>query len=202
MKGKLISKLGWWMDCFVWRPTIRAVYGDHVGVGWYAVKTYFVWQKLFRINGAVPWLVHPSSMVINWEKIKMKRKFNPGASLGCYIQACNGIEFGENVRIGPNVGIVSANHDQHNYKSWKRADPIRIGDNVWIGMNTVVLPGVRIGDNVVIGAGSVVTKDVLSNCMAAGNPCRVIRPRSVSGEAASLLKHPRPGEGGRGTALI
>lgn len=50
-----------------------------------------------------------------------------------------------------------------------------IGDNVWIGGNTVICPGVHIGDNVVIGAGSVVTKDIPDSCIAAGNPCKVIR---------------------------
>ena len=53
--------------------------------------------------------------------------------------------------------------------------PITIGDNVWLGGNTIVLPGVTIGDNVVIGAGSVVTKDIPSNVIAVGGPCRVIR---------------------------
>uniref|UniRef100_UPI00301C5769 DapH/DapD/GlmU-related protein n=3 Tax=Bacteria TaxID=2 RepID=UPI00301C5769 len=53
--------------------------------------------------------------------------------------------------------------------------PIHIGDNVWIGANSVVLPGVKIGENSVIGAGSVVTKDIPSNVVAVGNPCRVLR---------------------------
>ena len=53
--------------------------------------------------------------------------------------------------------------------------PVIIGNNVWIGGNVNVLPGVTIGDNVVIGAGSVVTKDIPANCVAVGNPCRVIR---------------------------
>ena len=53
--------------------------------------------------------------------------------------------------------------------------PIRIGNNVWIGAHSVVLPGVTIGDNVVIGAGSVVTKDLPSNVVAIGNPCKVLR---------------------------
>ena len=53
--------------------------------------------------------------------------------------------------------------------------PVHIGKNCWIGANAVVLPGITIGDNVVIGAGSVVTKDIPSNVVAAGNPCRVLR---------------------------
>lgn len=57
----------------------------------------------------------------------------------------------------------------------EQAKPIRIGNNVWLGGNVVVLPGVTIGDNIVIGAGSVVTKDVPANSLAVGNPCRVVR---------------------------
>mgnify|MGYP002710252414 FL=1 len=53
--------------------------------------------------------------------------------------------------------------------------PVTVGDNVWIGGNTVILPGVTVGSNVVIGAGSVVSKDIPDNTIAAGNPCKVIR---------------------------
>ncbi|SUJ29323.1 Galactoside O-acetyltransferase [Sphingobacterium spiritivorum] len=61
-------------------------------------------------------------------------------------------------------------------KGWEYAFPITIGDNVWIGGNAVVNPGVTIGENTVIGAGSVVTRDIPANVIAAGNPCRVLRP--------------------------
>jgi maltose O-acetyltransferase len=54
--------------------------------------------------------------------------------------------------------------------------PIHIGDNCWIGGNTIVLPGITIGNNVTIGAGSVVTKDIPDNVLAFGNPCKIIRP--------------------------
>lgn len=65
--------------------------------------------------------------------------------------------------------------DERN-KGIEYALPITIGDDVWIGGNVVILPGVTVGSNVVIGAGSVVTKDVPSGVIAAGNPCRIIRP--------------------------
>ena len=55
------------------------------------------------------------------------------------------------------------------------AEPVKIGHNVWIGGNVVILPGVTIGDNCTIGAGSVVTRDIPSSTLSAGNPCRVIR---------------------------
>lgn len=83
-----------------------------------------------------------------------------------------------NFRMGPGSGLISANHDENDYDQWVKSRPIRIGDNVWLGMNVVVLPGIHIGDNVVVGAGSVVTKDIPSNVVAAGNPCRVIRDKA------------------------
>ena len=60
-------------------------------------------------------------------------------------------------------------------KGLEYAKPITVGNNVWIGGNVVVVPGVTIGDNCVIGAGSVVTKDIPANTLAVGNPCKVIR---------------------------
>ena len=97
----------------------------------------------------------------------------------CYIQARNGIILGNNFRMGPGVGLISAGHDLDNYDQHLKSDPIRIGDNVWIGMNSVVLPGVQIGNNVAIGAGSIVTSDIPSNSIAVGNPCRVIKQKGV-----------------------
>ncbi len=90
----------------------------------------------------------------------------------------NKVTFGDNVFIAPNCAFYTAGHpldpEQRN-KGLEYAKPIEIGDNVWIGGNVVVLPGVKIGDNCVIGAGSVVTKDVPENSVAVGNPCKVIR---------------------------
>ena len=99
----------------------------------------------------------------------------PGLSGNCYIQGRNGIVLGHNVRIGPGVGLISANHDLDDYDRWPICSPLTIGDNVWIGMNAVVMPGVTIGSNVAVGANSVVTKDIPSNSIAVGNPCQVIR---------------------------
>lgn len=94
----------------------------------------------------------------------------------CVILDCAKVTFGDNVFIAPNCGFYTAGHpldiSQRN-AGLEYAKPIAVGDNVWIGGNTVVLPGVTIGDNVTVAAGSVVTKDIPSNTMAAGNPCRV-----------------------------
>ncbi len=95
---------------------------------------------------------------------------------GCRFQDQGGITIGDNALIGHNVVIATLNH---NLRPEKRANlipiPVRIGKRVWIGSNTVILPGVTIGDNAVISAGSVVTKDVPENMIAVGNPAKVVR---------------------------
>ncbi len=85
---------------------------------------------------------------------------------------------GDDCFIGPNVSIYTACHstdpvERNSRQEW--AEPVRIGDNVWIGGSVTILPGVKIGNNVTIGAGSVVTKDIPDNVVAVGNPCKVIK---------------------------
>lgn len=85
---------------------------------------------------------------------------------------------GDNVFIGPNTSIYTACHPldpEERNKGIEWAEPVKIGNNVWIGGNATILPGVSIGDNTSIGAGSVVSRDIPSNCVAVGNPCRIIR---------------------------
>lgn len=88
------------------------------------------------------------------------------------------VTFGDNVFIAPNCGFYTAGHPidtLRRNKGLEYARPITVGDNVWIGANVCVLPGVTIGDNCVIGAGSVVVKDIPANSVAVGNPCRVVK---------------------------
>lgn len=96
----------------------------------------------------------------------------------CVILDCAKVTFGDNVVIGPNCGFYTAIHPldyQTRNKGIEWAKPITVGNNVWIGGGVTVLPGVTIGDNSVIGAGSVVVKDIPSNSVAVGNPCKVIK---------------------------
>ncbi|MEU6523873.1 sugar O-acetyltransferase [Streptomyces sp. NPDC046924] len=88
------------------------------------------------------------------------------------------ISIGEDCQIGPNVQLLTPTHPlepQPRRDKLEAAQPITIGDNVWIGGGAIVLPGVTIGDNSVIGAGSVVTKDVPPNVVAVGSPARPVR---------------------------
>lgn len=91
---------------------------------------------------------------------------------------CAQVSFGNNVLIGPNCGFYTAGHPtdvEARMEGLEFARPITIGNNVWIGGNVAVMPGVNIGHNSVIGAGSVVVNDIPDNVVAVGNPCRVIK---------------------------
>ena len=88
------------------------------------------------------------------------------------------VTIGDDCFIGPNVSIYTACHstdpeERNTRQEWAR--PVTIGNNVWIGGSTTILPGVTIGDNVSIGAGSVVVRDIPANTVAVGNPCRVVK---------------------------
>jgi acetyltransferase-like isoleucine patch superfamily enzyme len=100
------------------------------------------------------------------------------ANYNCTILDVGTVTIGDNCQMAPNVAIYTAGHPVHpatRNTAYEYGIDITIGNNVWIGGNTVIMPGVRIGDNAVIGAGSIVTKDIPAWTVAAGNPCRVLR---------------------------
>ena len=93
------------------------------------------------------------------------------------------VTIGDDCFLGPNVSIYTACHSTNPLERNTRlewAKPVRIGNNVWIGGDVTILPGVTIGDNCTIGAGSVVTRDIPANSIAAGNPARVVRSVPLS----------------------
>lgn len=98
------------------------------------------------------------------------------SNIGLNLNDQGGITIGDDCMFGPNVTLITANHPKDRIErrsGMTSGKPIRIGNDVWIGANTTVLPGVTIGDNVVIGACSFVTKDIPSNSLAFGNPATV-----------------------------
>ena len=113
---------------------------------------------------------------------------NCEVNMNCTFLDDNIIRIGDNALIAPNVQIYTAFHptnaadrfgepkEDGSFEFCKtKTAPVNIGNNVWVGGGVIIMPGVTIGDNVVIGAGSVVTKDIPSNKIAYGNPCRIIR---------------------------
>jgi maltose O-acetyltransferase len=103
---------------------------------------------------------------------------NTFINYNCTIIDVGKVVIGDYCQIAPNVSIYTAGHPVHpaaRNTAYEYGIDITIGNNVWIGGNSVIMPGIHIGDNVVIGAGSIVTKDIPAWTVAAGNPCRVIR---------------------------
>lgn len=100
------------------------------------------------------------------------------ANYNCTIIDVAKVRIGDNCMLAPNVAIYTAGHPVHpdsRNSLYEYGIEVTIGDNVWVGGNVVILPGVQIGSNSVIGAGSVVTKDIPDWVVAGGNPCKVIR---------------------------
>lgn len=132
-------------------------------------------KNLFGKTGEVLFVEPPFHCDYGWN-IEVGENFF--ANYNLTILDVGKVTIGKNAQIAPNVSIFTAGHPIHpdsRNSGYEYGIPITIGDNVWIGGNAVILPGVTIGNNVVIGAGSVVSKDIPDNMIAAGNPCRVIR---------------------------
>ena len=110
------------------------------------------------------------------DHIKVGKNFF--ANYNCTILDVGKVTFGDNCMLAPTVAIYTAGHPIHpvsRSSAYEYGIDITVGDNVWIGGNAVICPGVHIGDNCVIGAGAVVTRDIPAWSVAAGNPARVIR---------------------------
>jgi acetyltransferase-like isoleucine patch superfamily enzyme len=145
-----------------------------VGLNFYIANFFF--KYILRQNRSVAWAIHHTSTIIYPENITRGKHVFPGDSPGNYIEASNGIKIGDYTNIGPNAGIISANHDPVDNSKHIKALPISIGKFCWIGMNAMILPSVQLGDFTIVGAGSVVTKSFAEGyCIIAGNPAKIIK---------------------------
>ncbi len=132
-------------------------------------------HQLFGKCGEKVWVEAPFHCDYGWN-IEVGENFF--ANYNLTILDVAKVTIGKNAQIAPNVAIYTAGHPLHpdsRNSGYEYGLDVTIGDNVWIGGNAVILPGVTIGDNVVIGAGSVVAHDLPSNVLAVGNPCRIVR---------------------------
>lgn len=119
------------------------------------------------------------SIVGDLRFLKIGKRVAFGGNVLLYLNAP--LEIGDDTIIAINTVIHTTTHDYNNYPTWQeRIDkPIKIGKNVWIGLNSIILAGVIIGDNAVIAAGSVVVNSVPENAIVAGNPARIIKFRDI-----------------------
>ena len=137
---------------------------------------WFIQRFIYRTPN-LHFSLHFASRITHADKliISESAKFSLAHKVGCYLECSNGVEIGEGTIIAPGVKIISANHDFDNYNNHRKEEPVRIGENCWLGANCIILPGVKIGNRVIIGAGSVVTKSFPDNCIIAGVPAKIIR---------------------------
>lgn len=152
---------------------------NEITKGWKVLPKLFVTQKIMGWNRHVPWPCAPGILVGNPKNIIFHNDDlnNFFSSSGNYFQGINAeITIGRGTAIAPGVGIITANHDLNNLSCSAPGKPVTIGENCWIGMNVVILPGVTLGEHTIVGAGSVVTKSFTEgNCVVAGNPAKIIK---------------------------
>lgn len=135
-------------------------------------------------NKKVPWPVHPRTIVNGAQNIIFPQdSINVFQAPGCYWQAFDAtITIGHNCFIAPNVGMISTNHDLYDPRKHAPGKPVVLGDNCWIGMNAVILPGVELGENTVVAAGAVVTKSFPEgHCVVGGVPAKLIKKLPCAG---------------------
>src|SRR5690554_4906229 len=136
--------------------------------------SYFRFLKFKLFGDKVYWYYHKRCTIANSRKIYVGKNCLIGRP-GCYIQGAGTVYIGDYVQFGPNVGILSTNHDLYDQTKYNNA-PIKIGDYSWIGMNSIVTAGVELGTRTIVAAGSVVTKSFPEGfCVIGGTPAKIIK---------------------------
>lgn len=150
--------------------------------GWHLAYRSLKLCRKMKTNRNVRWPVSPQIRIQNPNNIIFDfDDLHNFWTYGVYYQAIGQITIGKGIFIGPNVGIITANHNFEHLEKHYNPKPVVIGKNCWIGMNSIILPGVILGDNTIVGAGSVVTKSFEDGAVIiAGNPAKIIRKNEHS----------------------
>lgn len=145
-----------WVDCYKWLKL----------------------NKKLNKNLKCGFPVSPLNTVINYKNVSFDFDdiFKLFQGSGKYYQGIGKIIIGKGTWIADNVAIITSNHDFNDLNRHSQPEDVVIGDNCWIGINSVILPGVKLGNHVIVGAGSIVTKSFLENdIIICGNPARIVR---------------------------
>lgn len=156
---------------------LRGKYFEKKRMGWYWAFRGLP-SRLIGSHRRIPWPVHPRTIISNSKNITFDiNDLHIFQTPGCYWQNHKAnIVIGEGSHVGPNVGLITTNHDLYNLDNHGMGKDIILGKSCWIGMNAVILPGVELGDHTIVGAGSVVTKSFPKGfCVIAGNPAKIIK---------------------------
>lgn len=146
-------------------------------------------EQLFKHAGTEVW-IEPDFRCEFGKNIVIGN--NVYINFGCIILDCAEVTIGDNVLLGPNIGIYAANHSldaEERINGGCCGKPVHVGNNVWLGGDVKILPGVSVGDNTIIGTGSIVTKDIPAGVIAVGNPCRVIRAVTEADKTGYHIRH-------------
>ncbi len=182
------KKMGIWLarlviPLFYDREYLCGRFFETQNVGWRWALNGVLWQKILRVNSHIPWPCSPNIKISNPNNMHFHvDDLNNFQGFGCYFQNFAGnIYIGKGSYIAPNVGLITCNHDLLDPDKHQEGKDIKLGRKCWIGMNSVILPGVVLGDHTVVAAGSVVTKSFEDGyCVVAGSPAKVIRTLNKS----------------------
>ncbi|OFN88102.1 capsular biosynthesis protein [Staphylococcus sp. HMSC077C04] len=177
MKSKVFRIINWPLRLFYDEKYLEGYYFEEKVMGW-----LWAWKaipfKFLGINTKLPFPADSTVRIHNAKNLIFdKNDLHIFQSPGTYFNNFSAqIILGSGVYIAPNVGIITSNHDTNNLKKHLDGKNVVIGANSWIGMNSVILPGVTLGEKTIVGAGSIVTKSFEEgNIVLAGNPARIIK---------------------------
>lgn len=172
---KIIKTLGLF---FYDKKYLEGRYFKNSNIGYIWLLKGLFYQKILGFNKKIPWPIVPFFKISNFKNVVFDPDdINLFQSPGCYYQCSYAkIYIGRNTQIAPNVGIITSNHSINDLNSRDKIKNVVISRNCWIGMNSVILPGVKLGPHTIVAAGAIVTKSFKQgNIVIGGNPAKIIK---------------------------